>query len=90
MGKCENFTHPNAGKELIETIRVLRDANISRDQDSEIDEEVIGGIKTKLHNSDIELKEYRVEQDGNEYIDGLEQAFKELRDDEAAGRVHYA
>ena len=89
MGKCENFTHPNAGKELIETVRALRDANISRDQDSEIDEEVIGGIKTKLHNSDTELEGKGIEENSNEYIDGLEQAFKELRDDEAAGRVHY-
>ena len=89
MDKCEDYSHPDAGKTLVETVKVLRDANISRDQGSGYDEEIIGGIKTKLHNSDTKLEENRPQQDGDEYIDGLKQAFKELRDDEESGRIHY-
>lgn len=88
MEEVHTFSHPDAGKALVDTINALRDANISRDPNIVRDEEVVGGIKTKLTNSASGSKndEHNIK---NEYVEGLKKAFDELRSDEAAGKAHY-
>lgn len=75
-------------KTLVDTIKTLRDANISKEAGSEHNEEVVGGVPTKLHNT--ETSNQAPDEDyTEEQIAGMKQAFQELRDEESSGRPHY-